>query len=222
LLTGTLACGLSWLCRRLRRNEAAPPTASGQPAAGWDVVAWDAVVAWGPSIALLLLTFGLSWPMERFLDWIVWISLWVADALWRTKYLAGEPPESAAAIRPIGASIVHGPTGAGAVAADAATALSGDEILLQRLTRFRNPQGQESLVGTLCAELAAGQRTTEVYVSFCPAFDRIPTIELEQSDGPPARIRVGHVLPHGARLDIRLIDPLSDGRPIHVDLFALG
>jgi len=52
--------------------------------------------------------------------------------------------------------------------------------------------------------LAPGQRTGSVHVAFCPPFAGIPKVTAEQISGPPARVRVGVVLPHGARVDVRL------------------
>lgn len=90
--------------------------------------------------------------------------------------------------------------------ADAAEGEDGDlpANVVQRLTRARDVAGTDVLDGSLRADLAADQRTTSVHVAFCPPFARLPEVNVEQTAGPDARIKVAQVLPYGARLEVRL------------------
>ena len=41
-------------------------------------------------------------------------------------------------------------------------------------------------------------------MAFCPPFAATPELEVEQLDGPEARIKTAQLLPYGARLDLKL------------------
>ena len=78
------------------------------------------------------------------------------------------------------------------------------ENVTQQLTRSQAADGTEELSGWLRMPFVAGQRTSNVHVAFCPPFAATPVLEVEQSDGPEARIRTAQLLPYGARLDLKL------------------
>jgi hypothetical protein len=81
--------------------------------------------------------------------------------------------------------------------------------LLQQVTRCRDNQGYESVVGTLLAEFEPTERIATVHVAFCPPFERLPYVEAEAIDGPSATIKVAQVLHNGARLEVRRDEFLS-------------
>jgi hypothetical protein len=78
------------------------------------------------------------------------------------------------------------------------------ESVYQQLTRSRQSDGREVLAGWLRVPMAAGQRSANVHVAFCPPFARTPRVEVAQLDGPSARIKTVQVLPFGARFDLKL------------------
>ena len=81
----------------------------------------------------------------------------------------------------------------------------GKEVL-QQLTRSRTADGGELLSGWLRVDLAAGQRTANLHVAFCPPFAQVPHISVQQIDGPEARIKAVQTLPHGVRFDLKVAD----------------
>ncbi len=83
------------------------------------------------------------------------------------------------------------------------TAVLSDDIT-QQLTRSQAADGVEELSGWLRLSFAAGQRTGSVHVAFCPPFAVVPELEVEQIDGPEARIKPAQLLPYGTRLDLKL------------------
>ncbi len=83
--------------------------------------------------------------------------------------------------------------------------IPGEEVL-QQLTRSRTADGGELLSGWLRVELAAGQRTANLHVAFCPPFARAPRISVQQIDGPEARVKTVQTLPYGVRFDLKLAD----------------
>jgi hypothetical protein len=78
------------------------------------------------------------------------------------------------------------------------------EQIIQQLTRTLASDGTESLSGLLRTPIAAGQRTANVHVAFCPPLAATPELQVEQTAGPPARIKTAQLLPYGARLDLKL------------------
>ena len=76
--------------------------------------------------------------------------------------------------------------------------------ILQQITRSRLADGGEVLSGWLRVPLAAGQRSANVHLAFCPPFPQTPQLAVDQRDGPSARIRPVQVLPYGARVDLKL------------------
>ena len=81
----------------------------------------------------------------------------------------------------------------------------GEEVL-QQLTRSRTADGGELLSGWLRVDLAAGQRTANLHVAFCPPFARAPRISVQQVDGPETRVKTVQTLPYGVRFDLKVAD----------------
>jgi hypothetical protein len=78
------------------------------------------------------------------------------------------------------------------------------EGVLQQFIRSQAADGSEQLRGFLRACFSAGQRTAHTHVAFCPPFSRTPAMRVEQVAGPTVRIKTAQLLPHGARLDLKL------------------
>ena len=76
--------------------------------------------------------------------------------------------------------------------------------LMQQIVRMQAPDGTETMSGRLRASFLPGQRTASVHLAFCPPFSRVPTVEVEQIDGPPGRIKTVQLLPYGVRFDLKL------------------
>ena len=90
------------------------------------------------------------------------------------------------------------------------------EAVSQQFTRTTTADGGEELAGWLRISFAAGQRTKNAHLAFCPPFARAPELSVEQLDGPEARIKTAQVLPYGARLDLKL--PPSSESPVAIVL----
>ncbi len=84
------------------------------------------------------------------------------------------------------------------------------EDVSQQLTRSRAADGIEQLSGWLRLAFSADQRTGSLHVAFCPPFESMPELEVEQIDGPEVRIKTAQLLTYGARLDLKLIAPLEE------------
>lgn len=203
----------SWLSRRLWRAAKRHSRCGSVPLTA------EGAVAWAPSAAVVLYTFGLSWPLSRGVDWLVWMPLWMAEVVWLKAFYSPPFKEVSAASRRVA---LRGKQQASAAVVGETHAPEAEMEVVQQLTRLRDQHGQESMVGSLRANFGPGQRTTEVYVGFCPPFQGTPTIEVEQTEGPHARLTVGQVLPHGARVDVRLDKPGPAADRVVLDLYACG
>jgi hypothetical protein len=191
--------GLFLLARRLMGALVTPLPAVQLTLSALALLAWALSVrilaptryaAWFTGAALALVAVGCSFPAERAVDWLVWLAVF-------GTFLASPLP---AAFAP--RARYSPPTGA--------------DRPLQQLTRWRTADGRDVLQGTLLAEFAAGERTTTLYVTFCPPFERLPRIDLESSVDAKA-VQSFH---HGAQLEVRLTQPARTACTATVELFA--
>ena len=90
----------------------------------------------------------------------------------------------------------------------------------QQLTRSTTVQGGDLLCGALRLDLAAGQRTGNLHVAFCPPFADTPEITAVQVDGPEARLKIAQLLPYGVRMDVKLIAPSDEPAGVVVQFSA--
>ena len=74
--------------------------------------------------------------------------------------------------------------------------------------------------GSLTARIVPGQVTAHVHVAFCPPFANVPQLDFRQVSGPTARIKVGQVLPHGVRFDVKLEQPATDSASLCLEMRA--
>jgi hypothetical protein len=110
------------------------------------------------------------------------------------------------------------------LAADAGSTI--DELLTtsaqmaQRFERLQSADGRDVLAGVTTMQLAAGQVTAHIHLAFCPPFDRVPRIDYRQIAGPTARLKLGQVLPHGVRIDVKLAAPAAERTQLRLELRA--
>jgi hypothetical protein len=113
----------------------------------------------------------------------------------------------------------HQPTNSqsGATAAESS---DGAPVPIQQLTRYRHADGTQTILGTLLAEFASGDRSTTLHIAFCPPFDRLPTVEAEAVDDSPASVNVTQLLHNGVQLEVRLPTPATAPHSTTIELFA--
>lgn len=85
-----------------------------------------------------------------------------------------------------------------------------DESITQQMTRRRDDNASESIEGWVRVDFAAGQRHAAAHLAICPPLDRLPECFAEPADGPAATVKVGQVLTHGVRLDVKLDEPTPE------------
>ncbi len=189
-------------------------------AAAWARVAW----LWGrprgagvwlhlaalalPTVGLLLLGYGLALPDSglgaKALFWTLLVGEEAASGWWlarRGRVRRSRRPRPGAA--PSLGLLLNG------------------EQLTQRLSRSKAADGGDRLQGSLRADFAPGSRAASIHVAFCPPFAKLPRFELRQSAGPPLRIQLGQLLPHGARVDLKLNDPARETVAVWLEFSAV-
>ncbi len=74
----------------------------------------------------------------------------------------------------------------------------------QQLVRSVVAGGAEELRGRLRLSFAPRQRTGSVHIALCPPLSVTPEVQVEQIEGPQARIKTAQLLPYGIRFDLKL------------------
>jgi hypothetical protein len=186
------------------------------------------------SVALLALGAAVSVPGTRPAAGIVfWLLLatgeaagWFLARAWpRLRHRARAAPQSAKRPRRMGIPSARAAAAEGASAlvdeplAAALVAPIGEEIQ-QHLLRCRTADGGELVRGRLRAAFRVGQRTAAAHVAFCPPLAGVPALSSRQVEGPPARIKHGQVLSHGARFDIKLAEPIDMPAAVVIEFSA--
>ena len=199
-------------------------------------------VARGPTLAIVLIGVAVSIPHSNWLAVAVcWLSMAAADVMslhrgWHgllaNQVYRGQPSARAAS-RSAGSSpetclpLVNpvcqqtGPPKIATAAAESnaeALELPGD--VRQQITRWHDEAGIDTITGLLRSQITRGERSGTLHVAFCPPFERLPELHVEQSAGPPARIKVAQLQPHGARFEFRLAEPCEAASLIALEFTA--
>jgi hypothetical protein len=162
---------------------------------GWAIAArlqlHDRRVDWLLAGVLALFAIGCSFPGERLIDWLVWMTAFAAYGLIpaRRNPLAGEADKR-------------------------------EEQVLQQLTRSRTTDGCETIRGTLIAEFAAGERSAIIHTAFCPPFERLPSVKCEAVGGPGCEVKVSQILHQGVRLEVRLSRASTAAQRVTLEILA--
>jgi hypothetical protein len=151
----------------------------------------DRRVDWLLATTLALFAIAFSFPGNRSIDWLVWLSVFAAFGL---------------------APAVRRSTAMGSD--------KRAEQLLQQLTRSRTADGGEAIHGTLIAEFSPAERTVVLHVAFCPPFEWIPSVECETVDGPACDVKVAQILHQGIRLEARLSRASTATQCVTIEILA--
>ena len=151
---------------------------------------------WLAAGVLLMFATACSFPGERAIDWIVWLTAF--GVFLASPNVVGVLP----------ARYLTRPR----------QQLSATETdrSLQQLTRLRTADGHHVVQGTLVAEFAAGERVATVYIGFCPPFERLPQVELESS----ADAKVVQALHNGAQIEVRRPRAAKTATSATIEIYA--
>jgi hypothetical protein len=90
----------------------------------------------------------------------------------------------------------------------------------QKIERVQTADGRDTLSGSLAISFVPGQARGAIHVAFCPPFVLVPRLDYRQVAGPVAGIKVGQLLPHGARFDVKLDRPAEAALQIMLEVKA--
>ncbi len=90
----------------------------------------------------------------------------------------------------------------------------------QQFVRSTDPELGEIIHGKWRARFQMGQRTESIHLSFCPPLAAAPQLEVETVSGPAATTKPSLVVPHGARIDIRLDQPAEQQSDVVLEVFV--
>ena len=162
-----------------------------------------------PGLASLLTLLAISVPgtsaIALTFSWLIFLVVEVAS--WLLFYVRERQSSTVQSL--------HGQT---APPAEFADALAPDAV--QQMTRTRDDTGAETISALVRVEFAASERLQVVHLAFCPPLGRVPTVALEQLDGPEVELRTTNVQTFGTRIEVRLIEELSDSRSAVVQVYA--
>jgi hypothetical protein len=156
----------------------------------------SALAIWLPLVTVLLFAVGCSYPGKRWVDWLVWGMAIVVVVLL-------SPPIRLRRRNQL-----------------AITTDVNSELLVQQLNRYRMPDGRDLIRGQLTAEFSPGDRSTNLYVPFCPPFETLPAIEVNVADDSSASVKVVQLLHHGAELEVRLPRTAESSQRVTVEFFV--
>lgn len=91
--------------------------------------------------------------------------------------------------------------------------------VMQQLTRVLSPDGEESIEGSVAVSVDRGSRFSAAHVGFCPPFASRPEFEVSATDKGVV-LKVGQLLPQGARIEVKLPAPAEAARMIAVQFVA--
>jgi hypothetical protein len=97
-----------------------------------------------------------------------------------------------------------------------------DLKITQRIVRGLSANGEEKVEAELWAELASGVQHKVLHLAFCPPFGEVPRVQVEQLEGPPGRLRIAQIVPHGTRIEIKLSAVSSKDAHVKLRVRASG
>lgn len=168
------------------------------------------------AVSLPLFAIALSLPQSPMLGLIL---LWMATVgaeieLWRH---GGDTRESATRLRAIP---FRRTTRAADHAADGGSPLITSRGATQQLIYRQADNGAMTVEGLLHIDFAAGERTVNAHVAFCPAFLAPPQVDVELSGGPDCAVRQALAVPWGVRWELKLTQPASEPASVILEFLA--
>lgn len=224
LATIGLACLAALAIRWPPRNPGGWPQGLSRTVQLKWLAGWLATLV--PSLSLLILAGTLSATrISRPARVGSWLLVFVEEVLfwgwiygpairqrwWPALERTPEPPAPASAVAPLAQPSELNEATNKAIedeaTEDEATENAASDDVTQQFVRRIDAQGHESLSGLLRVHFVPGQRIAQAHLGFCPPLPATPTIEFEQVEGPPARVKLAQVFPYGARFEIKLDRP---------------
>ncbi|MEX2112884.1 MAG: hypothetical protein WD845_06840 [Pirellulales bacterium] len=157
-----------------------------------------------PTAVLVLWTVGVLLPGTTPSGWATFLGLLLVEEGWSW----GRFPKK-------GSGVVNNDSRP--LFSESAASVDVDETATQLLVRRREPDGGDAMEGWVRVGFEPGQRHALAHLAICPPMTTTPACYAEASDGPPAQVKVGQVLPYGVRLEIKLDETASEACEVLVE-----
>lgn len=180
-----------------------------------------------PLAASILIAAALSLPGIGALPLLVlWGAIVAGEAAWlilrrRETIAAIEDSEPDVATKSVPATAAQVPHAEAVVETHDDVALAGDG-LSQSWRRFIDESGADVFEGHVRVKFETGSKQAAIHLSFCPPFERTPTLEAEPLEELELRLVNAVVLPYAARIDVRLSEPAEEGLRTTVGIRAVA
>lgn len=178
-------------------------------------------VRWGPTLLVAMIALALSLPGTTLGALVAFWAVLVAEELATTQFAMRVELKPRARPRTKAPDRESLAWAAQAVPASREAGGSGQVLLLQ-MTHLRDAEGRGTVQGTVRAEFLPEQRTAAIHLAFCPPLAETPQFEVEQVDGPEARVKVSQLLAYGARLEVRLAETPRAATSVQLEFAATG
>jgi hypothetical protein len=183
----------------------------------------DMVVWYLPTAALLVIAGSLSLPgTGTAVLGAIWLTLVAGEAVWfGSRFAQDVDPPTAIRERGLEPEVMVAPVEPIGASAHAAEVDSDDaEHVSQSWTRSRDAEDRDIVEGFVRVRFAAGSKQAAIHLSFCPPFERTPTLDAEPVDEIDASLTTAVVLPYAARIDVRLAEPAEEEFQLKVAIRA--
>jgi len=84
-----------------------------------------------------------------------------------------------------------------------------DETIQQQMIRSKTSEGSDRLDGTFLVLFPAKAMTATVHIPFCPAFERVPKVQVFPVDEADAQLRIVTIKMFGVRIDVKRSHPTT-------------
>ena len=81
--------------------------------------------------------------------------------------------------------------------------VESDENVWQRIVRSQTSEGKDRFEGTFGGKFSMGAMTATVHIPFCPAFERVPNVQVLPMDETDVSLRIISPKAFGVRVDVK-------------------
>lgn len=234
ILTATV---IAAVYRMLRRRESAAGSwrdcDTQLPPRLQQLLVWESAVHWYlPTAALAVIAAALSVPGTGVAALgALWLIVVGGEAAWFGSTFVGVVDRSEAGRIPpktVELNLAENYTDAAAPAVESqGLEPSDDSLLSQSWRRYRDAAGCDVVEGFVRVSFPASGRQASIHLSFCPPFDRTPTLEAEPVDSIVSQeidleLEPAVVLPYAARIDARLAEPAEEELVLKIGFRAVA
>ena len=93
--------------------------------------------------------------------------------------------------------------------------------ITQQITRETLADNRDRVRGEVRVQFSPTHQLALAHVGFCPPLARMPSVEVRQTEGPPATVKPTQVLLYGVRFDVRLRESPRSEETVRITFTAV-